>query len=421
MNKNTRLGTMMFLQFAIWGAWLPLTARYLSATVAEGGLGFSGSEIGMILGLAGSIGAIVSPFIAGQFADRYFSTERILSFLVITGGIVKWYTATRTDYESWLWLSILYSVLYMPTLALSNSVAFSHIDDSENTFPKIRVWGTIGWIAASWAFPMIWLQQDLSFQLMPPFLSGDEVPGVTARLADALKFSGIISLIYGAFCFLLPNTPPKADAVENLAFKKAFNLFSNKSFLVLVLASLGVSIIHQIYFLQTGPFLSSIGIKDSSIGPAMTIGQFAEIATMAYLGFFLKRLGFKKVITIGIFAYFARYMIFGTSFLPTWIMVISQAFHGFCFAFFFAAGFIYVDKLADDDVRHSAQTVFGIIIFGGGPVVGGWLSGYLQDIYTLNGVFNYSNFWYTLAGIGLIVTLLFYSSFNSTLSKETAS
>mgnify|MGYP003323685696 FL=1 len=350
-----------------------------------------------------------------------FSTERILSFLVITGGIVKWYTATRTDYESWLWLSILYSVLYMPTLALSNSVAFSHIDDSENTFPKIRVWGTIGWIAASWAFPMIWLQQDLSFQLMPPFLSGDEVPGVTARLADALKFSGIISLIYGAFCFLLPNTPPKADAVENLAFKKAFNLFSNKSFLVLVLASLGVSIIHQIYFLQTGPFLSSIGIKDSSIGPAMTIGQFAEIATMAYLGFFLKRLGFKKVITIGIFAYFARYMIFGTSFLPTWVMVMSQAFHGFCFAFFFAAGFIYVDKLADDDVRHSAQTVFGIIIFGGGPVVGGWLSGYLQNIYTLDGVFNYSSFWYTLAGIGLVVTLLFYSSFNSTLSKETAS
>ncbi len=420
MNKNTRLGTMMFLQFAIWGAWLPLTARFLSASIAEGGLGFSGSEIGMILGLAGSIGAIVSPFIAGQFADRYFSTERILSFLVITGGIVKWYTATRTDYESWLWLSILYSVLYMPTLALSNSVAFSHIDDAENTFPKIRVWGTIGWIAASWAFPMIWLQQNLSFQLMPPFLSGDEVPNVTARLADALKFSGIISMVYGAFCFLLPNTPPKADAVEKLAFKKAFNLFNNKSFLVLVLASLGVSIIHQIYFLQTGPFLSFIGIKDSSIGPAMTIGQFAEIITMAYLGFFLKRLGFKKVITIGIFAYFARYMIFGMTFLPPWIMVLSQAFHGFCFAFFFAAGFIYVDKLADDDIRHSVQTVFGIIIFGGGPVVGGWLSGYLQNMFTLNGVFNYSNFWYTLAGIGLVVTLLFYYSFNNMISKETA-
>jgi len=418
MNKNTRLGAMMFLQYAIWGAWLPLTARYLSASVADGGLGFTGEEIGMIHGLAGSIGAIAAPFIAGQFADRYFSTERVLAFLVISGGIVKWYTSLQTDYSSWLWLSIIYSVLYMPTLALSNSVAFSHINDKENTFPKIRVWGTIGWIAASWAFPMIWLQQELSFQLMPPFISGPEVPNVTARLADALKFSGMISILYGAFCFMLPHTPPKADAVEKLAFKKAFALFNNRSFLVLVLASLGVSIIHQIYFLQTGPFLSSIGIKDSAIGPAMTIGQFAEILTMAYLGFFLKRLGFKKVITIGIMAYFARYAIFGTSFLPPWVMVLSQAFHGFCFAFFFAAGFIYVDKLADDDVRHSAQTVFGIIIFGGGPVVGGWLSGYLQNMYTVAGTFNYSNFWYTLAGMGLVTAILFFSFFKVQLNNS---
>ena len=113
-------------------------------------------------------------------------------------------------------------------------------------------------------------------------------------------------------------------------------------------------------------------------------------------------------------------MMFGMTFLPPWIMVLCQAFHGFCFAFFFAAGFIYVDKLADDDIRHSVQTVFGIIIFGGGPVVGGWLSGYLQNMFTLNGVFNYSNFWYTLAGIGLVVTLLFYFSFNNMISKETA-
>ncbi len=419
MTKNFRLGGMMFLQYALWGAWLPLTARYLSASIAEGGLGFSGAQIGMILGLAGSIGAVAAPFIAGQFADRYFSTERVLAFLVLSGGLVKWYTATQTEYSAWLYLSIIYSVLYMPTLALSNSLAFSHIEDKENTFPKIRVWGTIGWIAASWAFPMIWLQQDLSFQLMPPFLSGPEVANVTARLADALKFSAMISVAYGVFCFMLPHTPPKADAVEKLAFKKAFSLFNNRSFLILVLASLGVSIIHQIYFLQTGPFLSAIGIKDSAIGPAMTIGQFAEIATMAYLGYFLKRLGFKKVITIGIMAYFARYAIFGTSFLPAWVMVISQAFHGFCFAFFFAAGFIYVDKLADDDVRHSAQTVFGIIIFGGGPVVGGWLSGKLQEINTVAGTFDYSNFWYTLAGIGLVTAILFFSFFNTQLKNGT--
>ena len=375
MKKNHRLGAMMFLQYALWGAWLPVTARYLSASVAEGGLGFTGSQIGMTLGLAGSIGAVMAPFIAGQIADRYFCTERILAFIVTAGGVVKWITSYQTEYSAWLVLSIIYSVLYMPTLALSNSITFSHIDDQENDFPKIRIWGTIGWIVASWVFPMIWLQTNLNFQWMPPFIVGAEVPNVTSRLADALKFSGLISITYGAFCFLLPHTPPKKDAIEKLAFKKAFKLFRFSSFTTLVIASLAVSVIHQIYFLQTGPFLSHIGILASQIGPAMTIGQFAEILTMAYLGFFLKKLGFKKVITIGIAAYFMRYAIFGTESFPVWVMVVSQAFHGFCYAFFFAAAFIYVDKLADEDVRHSAQTVFGIIILGGGPVIGGWLSG----------------------------------------------
>lgn len=412
MNNNSRLGIMMFLQYALWGAWLPVTARYLSASVSEGGLGFTGSQIGMILGLAGSIGAIAAPFIAGQIADRYFSTERVLAFLVTTGGMVKWYTAFQIDYQAWLILSIIYSILYMPTLALSNSITFAHINNQENDFPRIRIWGTIGWIAASWAFPMIWLQTDLHFQFMPPFIVGDEIQGVTSKLVDALKFSGIISILYGAFCFVLPNTPPKKDALEKLAFKKAFSLFQYTSFSVLVFASLAVSIIHQIYFLQTGPYLSHIGIPDSQIGPAMTIGQFAEILTMGYLGYFLKRIGFKRVITIGIGAYCLRYAIFGTEFFPVWVMVLSQAFHGFCYAFFFAAAYIYVDKIADEDVRHSAQTVFGIIILGGGPVIGGWLSGFLQSTYTVDMEFNFSKFWYTLSVIGLLTTALFYFSFH---------
>ena len=408
----------MFLQYALWGAWLPLTARYLSASVAEGGLGFTGSQIGMTLGLAGSIGAVMAPFIAGQIADRYFSTERILAFLVTAGGVVKWITSYQTEYSAWLVLSIIYSVLYMPTLALSNSITFSHIDDQENDFPKIRIWGTIGWIVASWVFPMIWLQTNLNFQWMPPFIVGAEVSNVTSRLADALKFSGLISITYGAFCFLLPHTPPKKDATEKLAFKKAFKLFRFSSFTTLVIASLAVSVIHQIYFLQTGPFLSHLGILDSQIGPAMTIGQFAEILTMAYLGFFLKRLGFKKVITIGVAAYFMRYAIFGTESFPVWVIVASQAFHGFCYAFFFAAAFIYVDKLADEDVRHSAQTVFGIIILGGGPVIGGWLSGYLQNIYTVENIFNYSNFWYTVSAIGLATMVFFYALFREQLGQR---
>ena len=418
MSKNSRLGTMMFLQYALWGAWLPVTARYLSAGVAEGGLGFSGSEIGMILGLAGSIGAVAAPFIAGQIADRYFSTERILAALVIIGGVVKWITAYQTDYSAWLVLSIIYSIVYMPTLALSNSITFAHMKDPDSDFPKIRVWGTIGWIAASWAFPMIWLQTDLNFQWMPPFIVGPEVANVTSRLADALIFSGVISVTYGLFCFMLPNTPPKKDAVEKLAFKKAFALFNQTSFTILVVASLTVSIIHQIYFLQTGPFLSSIGLKDSQIGPAMTVGQFAEIAAMAYLGFFLKRFGFRKVIFLGVLAYAARYAVFGTVTLPIWIMVVSQAFHGICYAFFFAGAYIYVDKIADEDVRHSAQTVFGMIILGGGPVIGGWLSGYLQETFTQAGLFDYSLFWYTLSAVGFVTALFFGFMFREQVEER---
>ena len=403
-----RLSLMMFLQYAVWGAWFPLAARYLSASVENGGLGFSSQQIGMILGLAGSIGAVSAPFIAGQIADRYFSTERVLAFLILVGGLVKWYTATQTTYKSWLLLSILYSVLYMPTLALSNSITFSHLTDRDRDFPKIRVWGTIGWIVASWVFAMFWLQKQLGWQWMPPFLVGPEVEGVTRRLADALAFAGILSIIYAGFCLFLPKTPPKKNATEKLAFKKAFALLQKPNFAVLVLASLIVSVIHQIYFLQAGPFLSYIGLKDSQIGPATTIGQFAEILTMAFLGYFIKRLGFRRVITIGTFAYFARYVVFGMTNLPVWLIVISQAFHGFCYAFFFAAAFIYVDKVADEDVRHSAQTVFGIIILGGGPVLSGFLSGTLKNIYTPEGGdFNFSQFWYTLAIIGLVATIFF--------------
>lgn len=410
---QSRLSLMMFLQYAVWGAWLPIAARYMSAPVADGGLGFTPGDIGMILGLAGSIGAIASPFIAGQLADRYFSTERFLAVLLLLGGTIKWITASQTSFGAWLALSIAYSVVYMPTLALSNSLAFAHLTDQTKQFPRIRVWGSIGWIASSWVFPMIWLQTDLTFHAMPPFLTGPEVPHVTAHLANALKFSGLISFGYAAFCLLLPHTPPKRDAVERLAFAKAFELLKKPSFAVLVAASLPISIVHQIYFIQAGPFLSHLGLADSEIGPAMTIGQFSEVAVMALLGWFLKRAGFRTVILVAVLAYVARYAIWSQTGWPVSVLVASQALHGLGYACFFAGAYIYVDRLAPSDVRHSAQTVFGILILGGGPVIGGWLSGFLCKQFpgaTAN-VPDFSKLWLTLSAIALATALFFVACF----------
>lgn len=411
-GKLGRLSLMMFLQYAVWGAWLPLAGRYLSAPVAEGGLGFTGGQIGLILGLAGSVGAIASPFIAGQLADRYFRTERFLATLLILGGVVKWVTASQTGYPAWLWLSIAYSVVYMPTLALSNSMAFAHLDDRDRQFPKVRVWGTIGWIAVSWIFPMLYLQSDLQLQWMPPFLAGPERDAVTSRLADSLRFSALISWGYGLFCLFLPATPPRRDAAEKLAFAKAFRLLRKPSFAVLVAASLPISIIHQIYFIQTPPFLSHLGLLDSQIGPAMTIGQFSEIGVMAALGWMLTRFGFRTVISIGAFAYFLRYFIWSIPAIPVEIQVASQALHGVCYACFFAGAFIYADRIAPVDIRHSVQTVFGIIILGGGPVLGGMLSGILAEHYALaGGGVDYAPLWRVVAIIGLVAAGFFYATF----------
>lgn len=410
---GSRLSVMMFLQYAVWGAWLPIASRYLSA-----GLSFSEYQISLLLGLAGSIGAITAPFIAGQIADRYFSTERCLATLLLIGGALKWVLSFQDTYTAWLWLSILYSVVYMPTLSLSNSMAFAHLADPKRQFGYVRLWGTVGWIAASWAFPMIWLQTDLQLTAKPPFLVGTEVENATLRLVDALKFSGSMSFGYALFCLFLPHTPPKSDGVEPLAFAAAFKLLRKRSVAVLIASSLVISAIHQIYFIQTGKFLPTLGLRDADIGPAMTIGQFSEILIIGGLGVMLKRLGFRTVITMGALAYFARYGIWSMTSLPPAVLVGSQVLHGLCYACFFAAGFVYVDRIAPADARNSAQTVFGILILGGGPVLGGWLSGYLGERFTGPDGLDFAPLWRTLSLLGLATALLFVTLFRDQTSPE---
>ncbi len=411
---KSRLRTMMILQYAVWGIWMPILARYLQAPVDEGGLGFTVFQLGMIMGTAASIGAITAPFIAGQLADRYFSAERFMAVLLVLGGIVIFIMAGQTSFTAWVILASLYSVLYMPTLALTNSISFANLKNPDMDFPLVRVFGGIGWIGASWLFPMFWLQSNLTLQAMPPFFTGTEVADVTGRLADALRISGVMSILYAGYCFMLPRTPPKRDAVEPLAFKKAFALFKHPSFAWLVAASLPISVIHQIYFIQTAPFFSEVlGIEDRYIGPAMTVGQFAELFIMAGLGLMLKGWGFRTTICVGGAAYVLRYAIFGMAdSLPVEFVIGSVALHGFCYACFFAAAYIYVDRIASEDVRSSAQTVFGMVILGVGPMITSVVLGLLGNIFPDgDGGIVFSSLWFTLSGVALVTTLIFAAFF----------
>lgn len=374
-SAAVRLAVMMFMQYAVWGLWLPVLANYLGGSLDDGGLGFTGRQIGWILGLAGSIGAIASPFIAGQLADRVMNAERALALLLLVGGIVKYLTAYQTGYMPWLVLSVIYSVLYMPTLALTNSVAFANLDDTERKFPPVRALGTVGWIVASIAFPYLWLKTDVTIDLGVgwPFLAGIEHPDATARLVDAMKVSGVVSVLYAFYCLLvLPKTPPKPGEGDSLAFAEAFALFRKPSFTVVTIAALFISMIHNCYFIRTGLYLEhAIGTGSSDVGPIMAIGQISEIAVLAVLGFFLKRLGYKWVITLGAVSYALRYGVFALE-PSVGVIQASMLLHGFNYGFFFAGSFMFVEKVAPADIRHSAQTVFGIIILGIGPVLSGF-------------------------------------------------
>mgnify|MGYP001047755921 CR=1 FL=1 len=416
------LSLMMFLQYAVWGVWLPYLANYLTAAREAGGLGFTGGQVGWILGLAGSIGAVTAPFLAGQIADRFINAEKYLGLLLIIGGVVKFATAYATSYGVFLTLSILYSVFYMPTLALTNSIAFAHLRDAERSFPRVRTWGTIGWIVASNAFPLIWLQTSLHFTPLPPFLAGADKANATALIVDCLKVSGVLAIGYGLWAmFALPKTPPTRNVESPLAFTRAFGLLRHPGFLVVTLAALPISMIHQVYFIRTGPFLEALGFQTAHIGPVMSIGQFSEIAFLAVLGFFLTRLGYKWTLALGCLAYAVRFSIFALGTPETRpVIAAAMVLHGLCYGFFFAGAYVYVERVAPKDIRHSAQTVFGIIILGLGPVLAGFYNQWLDRLarpLAGDAAFRWDNLWWMQAAIGLGSALLVAAAFRSGLAR----
>jgi nucleoside transporter len=348
------LSILNFLEFAVWGAWFVVLGQYLE------GLKFSRAAIGRIYATM-ALGTIVAPIFGGSIADRYFSAQQVLGVLHLVGaGLLLWMAYITTE-RKFYWVALAYALAYSPTLALTNAVVFSHIPDANRDFPMIRVLGTIGWIAANLALKLI---------LKP----NQPVSNRPLLLAAAL------SAVLGVYSFFVPDTPAKpGDAIP---FLKALSLFEDPSFAVFLTVSFLITIALAFYYSFTSLYLEkSVGVRSDLVGPLMTIGQWVEIGAFFCVAPALEYFGMKGVLMLGMAAWGIRYGIFSLG-GPLPLIVLGLALHGFCFDFFFAAGFIHVENASPADILSSAQSLFTVLTYGLGMYLGTEASGWLNQRLT---------------------------------------
>jgi len=364
-----RLSAMMFLQYAIWGAWAPVLWPFLTAARPDG-LGMTNPQAALIFGLL-PLACILAPFTGGQIADRWVPTQWFLAVAQLLGGVLLIVSATTQGFANMMLVFGLYALLYAPTLALTNSLAFHHLK-SEKEFGVIRVWGTIGWIVAGLVLTL-WRTLGL-------------MPGA----ADCLMLSGISALIMGAFCFTLPHTPPaKEEAADPLAFRKAFVLLKNPNFLVFMLIAFVVTTELQFYYGPTALFLEgALKIPYANVPMTMTVAQIAEIIAMAFLlKLALSKWGVRRTLAIGVIAWPLRYVVFAAApYGPIEVMrpavIASLTLHGLGYAFFFVASQIFVDMVAPKDIRASAQSLLMLVTLGIGTWLGVQFTGYIMNVFS---------------------------------------
>ncbi len=349
-NKDYRvlLFIMMLLEIAIWGAWQPKIFAYM------GMLQFSSWQMSLV-GAVFGIASILGIFFSNQFADRNFSAERFLAFSHVVGGIALIAASYVTEFWSFFTLFLIYGLLYVPTISVTNSLAFAHLKNPAKDFGIVRMGGTVGWIVVSW--PFIFL------------LSADAGPD---QVRWIFIVGGIISFGLAIFCTFLPHTPPRrdVDGLDKLAWVKAGRLLGIPFVLILFIVTFIDSVIHNGYFVVSDIFLTSrVGISANLSMVVMSIGQVAEILTMIILGLVLAKLGWKWTMIVGILGHGMRFAVF--AFLPDlqWMIISVQVLHGICYAFFFAAVYIFVDAVFPHDVRASAQGLFNLLMLGLGMVV----------------------------------------------------
>ncbi len=407
-----RLSVMMFLQYFVQGAYLPIASVYV-----ERSLGFTPWQVGFFIS-ALAVGPILAPFVVGQLVDRWFATQKVMAVCHVVGGVLMLLLAKQTQVWPVMVLGTVYSILYVPTMMLSNSLAFQHLKNSDMEFPWIRLFGTLGYIVPAYLVEFWWLRN---------------LDGAALDRARAFAFvlSGVVGLGMGAYCLSLPHTPPVGKR-QGYAPGVVISLLRRQDFLVLVLVSFLIAVVHQFVIAWYSPFLRSIldtggwGAREQTIS---SVGQICEIAVLGVLGFLIKQLGFKRTMLLGACAYLLRAVLFTLVFMvemPFAARLIlagaGQALHGFCFGCFMAVGYMYVDRVAPVDVRGSMQTLYGVFVLSLGFFAGGFVSGFVGNRFTTGSgaaaVHNWTGIWGSCAIISLLCVLLFAVLFPGEESRD---
>ncbi|NHN37355.1 nucleoside permease [Pseudomaricurvus alcaniphilus] len=398
MNRvGYQLSFMMFLQFFIWGSWFVTLGTFLASNLTA-----SGAQIGMAFATQ-SWGAIIAPFVIGLIADRYFNAEKILGVLHLGGAALLFQMHNSTEFATFYPFVLGYMVLYMPTLALVNSVAFRQMSDPAKEFSKIRVWGTVGWIVAG-----LMISYMFSWDSRASIEQG--------LLRNTFLLSSCAAFILGVFSFILPATAPIAKGKEKLSLGEivgadAFRLLKDRNFAVFFISSILICIPLAFYYQNANPFLAEIGVANPT--GKMTLGQISEVGFMLLLPAFLHRFGIRITLLFGMLAWVIRYLMFafGDAGDLAFTLIVGIALHGICYDFFFVTGQIYTNSQAGQRFQSSAQGMITLATYGLGMLIGFSVAGYITDSFAAGATHNWQSIWLFPAGFAGVVAAIFLLAF----------
>ena len=399
LATRVQLSVMMFLEFFIWGGWFVTMGTYLSKTLQATDI-----QNGLAYGTQ-SLGAIIAPFIIGLIADRFFPAQKILGVLHLAGAALLYYVSTVDNFSDFYAPLLGYMILYMPTLALVNSVSFKQLTNPEKEFSSIRVWGTIGWIVAGLIIGWLaWEQKGL--------------------LVNTFRLTAALSAVLGVFSFTLPNTPPAAAGskitMREIIGLDALSLLKDKSFLIFFLSSMLICIPLAFYYQETNKFLNELNV--SGAAAKMSMGQMSEMVFMVLMPLFFRKLGIKKMLLLGMLAWVIRYLLFGFGDAGSGVslLYIGIILHGICYDFFFVTGQIYTDERAGEKIRSSAQGMITLATYGVGMLIGFWFAGIISEHFKTADGHDWKNIWMVPAAIAAAVTLLFLVFFKDPKKTKAA-